>query len=278
MTIDGNNLKQKFVNEGWEVNTTVGKSKPSFEANRGEEHVFVKSEPITPALVMLSEIGIAVPIKSVGEFEDKQYFIQDFFEGKYPDENWFATHIEELAKYIRKYHDDKRLTEILSEGEADFNVHVENEIRKVINGVENLKLDKENENVFKESVIRMEEMGTKLLPVELVPVHADTNNANFLVNDEKLYMVDWEDVFLSDPIRDIGMILFRFYPKEKWGDFIKAYGEELDEDRLYFWIARECLGIAQWFGNMGDISSQNTYLEAFESASNKENNPHYGKL
>lgn len=47
------------------------------------------------------------------------------------------------------------------------------------------------------------------LPDEaLVPTHGDISPKNFLITPHGLLMVDWDDVALADPLRDLGPLLW----------------------------------------------------------------------
>lgn len=60
---------------------------------------------------------------------------------------------------------------------------------------------------------------------DYVAVHGDTNHRNWLLSDEKkLYLVDWDSAMLSDPAVDIGSILGRYVPVDKWSPWLSAYG------------------------------------------------------
>lgn len=268
-------LRKEFSEQDWEITRSQGKSKESYIAESNQRKVFIKLEKISPALLRLSEIAAAPAIITSGQHHGIDYFIQDFIEGEYPTDEWFQEHIGELAAFIRRYHTDADLIHLLSDTESDYKKHINDEISYLEERLQKLSMPPaEIQSYFD----RLKEMGASLDEEPFVPVHADTNRANFLVTPEGFVMVDWEDVMLSDNTRDIGMILFRYYRKDRWGDFWSSYGAKPRDEKIYFWIAAHCLGVAAWFGERGDEQSQNLYLDAFKAAVDGDDNPHFGKL
>ncbi len=127
----------------------------------------------------------------------------------------------------------------------------------------------ELKNIFQ--IFRVQTRHLSVTP--LVPVHADPNNHNIILLGKKIYLVDWDDILLSDPMHDIGLLLFWYVPKEKWEEFFKAYGSPFDEDRMYWWIARGSFSIAHWFYERNDFEKTAIFLNNFSAAVKKENNP-----
>ncbi len=53
---------------------------------------------------------------------------------------------------------------------------------------------------------RLKARSKQLQAVPLVPVHPDPNTKNILLTSDSLLMVDWDDIQLSDPMRDAGLL------------------------------------------------------------------------
>lgn len=108
----------------------------------------------------------------------------------------------------------------------------------------------------------------------MVPVHPDPNTKNLLLVDTRLMMVDWDNLQLSDPMRDAGQLLWWYVSPKQWPIFFQAYGLELDENlvnRIYWWAARTSFAIALWhIEHEFDCTS---FLQDFLAALNKMNNP-----
>ncbi|MPZ13480.1 MAG: phosphotransferase [Chloroflexi bacterium] len=76
---------------------------------------------------------------------------------------------------------------------------------------------------------------------DLVPTHGDPSYTNFLVIDIRTFLVDWDDLMLADPLRDIGPLLWWYVLPVKWNAFFLAYGLEPTERVIHrlFWRVTE---------------------------------------
>ena len=84
---------------------------------------------------------------------------------------------------------------------------------------------------------------------KMVPVHPDPNTKHLLLVDTRLMMVDWDNLQLSDPMRDAGLLLWWYVSPKQWPIFFQAYGlvfEENLDDRIFWWAARTSFAIALW--------------------------------
>lgn len=108
-----------------------------------------------------------------------------------------------------------------------------------------------------------------------MPTHPDPNTKNMLLLRKRLFMVDWNDVQLSDPLRDIGLILWWYVKRENWPPFFQAYGLIYDAmviERLFWWTARTSLAIALW--QLDHKQDPSNFLQDFIAAIHRDNNPH----
>jgi thiamine kinase-like enzyme len=124
---------------------------------------------------------------------------------------------------------------------------------------------------------QLRERFATLRPVELVATHGDPNRKNFIVATDA-YLVDWDDLTLSDPMRDIGPLLWWYVPPNEWKDLLVEIGHD-DEagirDRLYWWVAAESLDVALSLleGGSGGAGAAD-FLDDFVAAINGQGNPH----
>jgi len=114
-----------------------------------------------------------------------------------------------------------------------------------------------------------------LQAVELMPIHADPNTKNILLVGDSLLMVDWDDIRLSDPMQDVGLLLWWYVAKGQWQEFFQCYGLAMDEqleERIFWWTARSSLAIALW--HVAHSFDCEPFLKDFMAAVRKESNPH----
>jgi thiamine kinase-like enzyme len=56
------------------------------------------------------------------------------------------------------------------------------------------------------------------------PAHGDVNCANWLADEQnRVYLVDWEQTRLEDPALDVGMLLHWYVPVSLWPVFVREY-------------------------------------------------------
>ena len=72
----------------------------------------------------------------------------------------------------------------------------------------------------------------RLQPVRFVPVYIDPNTRNLLLTDERLLLIDWDGILLSDPMRDVGLLLWWYVSQHHWPDFFQGYGSAMDDQGL----------------------------------------------
>ncbi len=114
-----------------------------------------------------------------------------------------------------------------------------------------------------------------LQPVKLVPVHPDPNTKNMLLVGNVLHTVDWDDIILSDPMRDAGQLLWWYVARKQWDEFFAAYSLPLDGAlmrRIYWWAARTSFAIALW--HVEHSHDCMPFLKDFVAAIHGEGNPH----
>ena len=83
-----------------------------------------------------------------------------------------------------------------------------------------------------------------LVHVELCPCHGDSQMSNFVVDNERVYLLDWEFSANNDPLYDIACFGNNNFEDAK--DLIKVYFETVGKNeyqRLYAWRMFQCL---QW--------------------------------
>jgi len=74
--------------------------------------------------------------------------------------------------------------------------------------------------------------------------HGDLDRRNFLLANDKLYLIDWEMVRLADPVSDLTMILTQYIPVHQWGEWLDSYGLNLSTNiyqRIEWYALMNCL-------------------------------------
>lgn len=272
-----NILQQHFHASDWLITPPRdGQQKACFIAHRGPERLFIKlAIPVAP-LQRLGEIGAAPRVMASGTLDGSSYVVQEYIAGSYPDWRWFAHHLPTLATFIKRYHCDQPLTSLLAtHGTTSYAEHISRDLAALTNQFMSLYAEELHAPGITSAFERLKAQSTRLQAVPLVPVHPDPNTKNILLTGDSLLMVDWDDIQLSDPMRDAGLLLWWYVAPDQWHVFFEAYGLTMDDaliDRIYWWAARTSFAIALWHVEHG--YGYRAFLEDFLAALTMESNPH----
>jgi aminoglycoside phosphotransferase (APT) family kinase protein len=270
-------LQKHFPKTEWNFSQPKdGQLRSSYIAQSEEHRVFIKCNVPIDALHRLGEIEVAPRVLASGMCNNVPYVVQEYITGRYPDWRWFAHHLPFLATFMRRYHDDDRLTSLLSTTmTTNYDDHVALDIATLESLFRSLDADVLHAPEIFSAFEKLKNQAQKLHPVKLVPVHPDPNTKNMLLVDTKLLLVDWDNLQLSDPMRDAGLLLWWYVSPRQWPVFFQAYGLRVDEylvDRIYWWAARTSFTIALW--QIEHHYDCTAFLQDFIAALNRGSNPH----
>ncbi len=239
--------------------------------------LFIKFDVEARALQRVAQLGIAPRVLATGNNGGRPYVVQEFLRGTHPEREWFALHLPQLAQLIETYHSDPVLAALLSKGEElGYAEHIESQLR----GFE-AQLAALSESPHKVQlsplVAELRDQARSFEPVDLVPTHADPNYNNFLLVGEKIYLLDWDAASLSDPMKDVGPLLWWYVPPDKWHEFFTAWGVEMNDQfahRVYWWAARQSCMVALLFASAGYPEYAEPFIVDFRAALHGQPNPH----
>ncbi|MBM7683818.1 thiamine kinase-like enzyme [Pullulanibacillus pueri] len=96
---------------------------------------------------------------------------------------------------------------------------------------------------LKERVLEVEH------PVKRV-CHSDINHNNWLLDeDDRLYLIDWDQAIIADPAVDLGMTLYGYVKKDAWANWLSDYGYELTDHlrlRMHWYMLANTLTFMFW--------------------------------
>lgn len=77
--------------------------------------------------------------------------------------------------------------------------------------------------------------------------HGDLNHNNFLMtHNQQLYLVDWDNVKIADPLYDLCGLLCRYYPPSEWMDWLNSYQFKITDSfqkRVKWYALLACLNL-----------------------------------
>lgn len=270
-------LQKHFHATDWLITAPRdGQQKACFVAQHGTDRVFIKLDVPVTALQRLGEIEVAPRVIASGVLDGIAYVVQEYITGSYPDWRWFASHLSLLATFIKRYHSDQPLVSLLTANRPPGYVeHITRDLAMLENQFMSLHAEELHAPKIVSAFEQLKARSQSLQAVPLVPVHPDPNTKNILLTNDTLLMVDWDDMQLSDPMRDAGLLLWWYVAQHQWREFFDAYGLTIDDaliERIYWWAARTSFAITLWHVEHG--YDCRAFLLDFLAAVNGESNPH----
>jgi len=169
-----------------------------------------------------------------------------------------------LAETTRRYRDDPELRRLLGAGgrggeaayESGYREHLTRELEGLAEQCSHLaaeeRLDRSLAADLDAALAELERQARNLRPVELAPVHGDPNPLNLILTRgerDRLLLVDWDDLLLSDPMRDVSQWLCWYVSQERWSTFFARCRLEPNRalsDRVFWWSARASFANVLW--------------------------------
>lgn len=257
-------LLRETIGGGWRVSRFEdGSTSRSFVGAHGPHRRFVKPDTRTDVVERVAALGIAPPVVAAGERDGRSYVIQEWMKGASPERGWFTDELDAWADIVAAYQGDARLREMLGDAELPAEVYADALVRRA------------STSATPEVARRVQE-SAPTRSVELVPTHGDPNLTNFLLAGDRAYIVDWDDAALSDPMRDIGQLLWWYVPEDHWPRALARFGLRDDteaRDRLYWWVAAESLDVALRLEAEGNQPAASGFLDDAVAALEHRPNP-----
>lgn len=271
-------LEREFHRSGWTIERPATGNKDAVVAMHGDRRVFLKFDVDGTALSRLAALGITPALIASGSAHGRTYVIQEYVAGSHPDRAWFSRHLPNLAQFIRRYQSDDALTQLLVPPPLSYDDYIRQQIARLQRGMNEAQTQALHTRQARETFHQLVQQARFLEPAPLVPTHADPNAKNFLLVQDDFYLVDWDDISLSDPLRDIGPLLWWYVPRERWPEFFAAYGMATASallHKVYWWSAWKSLSVAQWFDtHTQDAAGIAAFLADCDAALNHRDNPH----
>lgn len=270
-------LQAHFSSTTWKIaRSRDGQQNAGYYAYNGRMEVFVKFTDMVAALQRLGEIAVAPRVLASGMDQGRTYVIQEYIRGQYPDWQWIATHLPLLASCIQHYHSDQPLIDVLSRSTTtEYHEHIVLDLAQLEAQFSSLNTRELHTPEITAAFRELKRQAQRLQPIRLVPVHIDPNTRNMLLTEEALLLVDWDGILLSDPMRDIGLLLWWYVSRHRWPDFFQSYGSSLDDavvERIFWWAARTSFAVALWRAEHQRECT--AFLQDFLAALAKKSNPH----
>ncbi|GAB3929954.1 hypothetical protein GCM10011575_28440 [Microlunatus endophyticus] len=200
----------------WQLSDALGTMEATRLAHQADRAVAIKLTE-TPATVMqrLSDLGVTPEIIALGQADGVAYLIQRAVTGPHPDHVWWLSHRARWADMITSYLNDSELAALVVAGPVFWRLDVPAARSLVERDLE--RSDRHCPELrsaeFEAAFRSWRDQAPHIPSWPMQPVHPDPHIHNYVISDGTPYLLDWDHIDLSDPVRDVGWQLWGGLPR-----------------------------------------------------------------
>lgn len=242
-------------------------------ARRGDDAVVVKLIETSRAIMeRLSDLGVTPAVLAFGEIEGKPYMIQQVVEGRHPDHAWFMANRARWAGLISRYLNDPELLRLVGAQPAFWRLDIPAAVALTVRDLERSTRQSpalrsvEFESAFR----RWQSQASSISSVPMRTIHPDPHVNNCVISEDGPFLLDWDHIDISDPVRDVGWQIWGGLPANYWPEFLESVEIACDQDSrraICWWSGFKMLGNALFNDRRGDLTGVTFHLDAFQVAS-----------
>ncbi|TQS75421.1 phosphotransferase family protein [Ornithinibacillus gellani] len=231
---------QKVLSKEWNITPAGGLTGDAYIAEKGQRRLFLKRNS-SPFLAVLSAEGIVPKLVWTKRLENGDVITaQEWLDARelQPEE---MQH-QQVAHLLRKIHQSTELLDMLKRLGKKPNSS-ENRLQVIKSRLEQASLSEHH--TVKQALNYLEKLLYVTENQRQVVCHCDLNHNNLLLTDHgKLFLIDWENAMITDPVIDYGLVLQSYIPKENWQEWLLKYGianEAYLHERMYWYLVLDTL-------------------------------------
>ena len=230
---------------GWKITPAGGLTGDAYVAEKDNRRLFLKRNS-SPFLAVLYAEGIVPKLIWTKRLENGDVITaQEWLEGR-ALKSYEMQH-QRVADILYKIHHSSELLHMLMRmGKKP--VTSDDSFSYVKQLLTSLGLMKHQE--IQEAMKHLAQLLPKTRNQNLVVCHCDINHNNLiLTEDSDVFLVDWDNAMIADPVTDFGMLLKWYIPKENWNDWLYKYGITPDKnlfERMYWYLVQDALRFLCW--------------------------------
>jgi hypothetical protein len=222
----------------YRLSSLGGSTGRMFRASAKGRTVVVRLDANEAVLRRLAEIAVGPQVVASGELDGRGLVVQEYAAAGSADAGWLAAHADDVAALVTRYQSDGQLALL-----AGSELTAPSYASSLVAAAE--RLPREPGATVVGMAARLAVRAANLPISTAVATHGDPNSENFLTGPRPL-LVDWDDLRLADPMRDIGQLAWWYLPEAAWPALLAGTGQVFAEpalDRLYWWVAAESLDV-----------------------------------
>lgn len=205
-----------------------------FFATSKRHKVFIKLGIDHRIIKHLSDLHITPRYLAGGPLADTHIAVQEFVDATHPDTQWYVANKRTMAHLLQTLHRQSQLRAYLPEvADETYRSLYARYIQQTRE--EYYQCLAKIEGTRKQMIEGLLDAYEQRLPFVrgegLVPSHCDPNPGNVLATAAGAYLIDWDQLHLSDPIRDIAQVLWWQYPLAEWDELLGLFAIDLTNEQ-----------------------------------------------
>ncbi|WP_404453724.1 phosphotransferase family protein [Virgibacillus necropolis] len=245
----------------WDIDSAGGLTGEAYFAKKNDRKLFLKRNS-SPFLAVLSAEGIVPKLVWTKRLENGDVITaQEWLDGR--ELKAIEMQHQHVASLLQKIHHSSELLHMLMRlGKKPFTP--KESLQNLKQQILQNKLD-ELDGEVSFSLKFLEELLPMTENQKQVVCHGDLNHNNLLLtNESQLYLIDWDNAMIADPIVDVGFILKWYIPKEDWDEWLFHYGITKDHNlikRMYWYLLLDALFYLNWHSQRQESEKMNDRLQ-----------------
>lgn len=258
------NCIEQALGKEWSISPAGGLTGDAYIATKDNQRLFLKRNS-SPFLAVLSAEGIVPKLIWTKRLENGDVITaQEWLDGRKlePEEMQGP----QVASLLRRIHQSSELLHML--------MRLGKKAESADDNYEQLKaeLDKNKLSERYASVRLALAHLQQLLPVtrgqKKVVCHCDLNHNNILKDKYgDIYLIDWDNAAIADPITDFAMVLKWYVAESNWADWLQKYGVSWDSqliERMYWYLLFNTVHYINWHATRHEYDKVRERLQALQ--------------
>lgn len=212
-----------FDSEEWRLSSAGGMTGEAYLAESGNNKLFIKRNT-SPFLAVLSAEGIVPKLLWTRRMSNGDVLTaQKWTKGRVlrPDEMT----AKQVADMLKKIHNSEPLLLMMRRiGKKPVST------KQIYEQLVRQSKGRAETPALRAALHFLGEMAETAESANKTVCHSDVNHNNWLLDTESnsLYLVDWDQAIIADPVMDLAMLLYWYVDKDQWENWLLYYGWEMN--------------------------------------------------
>lgn len=263
------NCFNRILGNDWTITPAGGLTGHAYFAQKGHQRLFLKRNS-SPFLAVLSAEGIVPKLVWTKRMENGDVITaQEWLEGRPLQRHEMQD--EQVIELLRKIHSSNELLYMLKR--LGKTIVTPNDLFQSV-----LKHPLTNRLIAEEPMISgtlelLEKDLHTIIPETFTVCHGDLHHNNLIkTENEKIYLIDWDNTMITDPAFDLAAVLDPYIPLQTWDNWIQKYGLIHKSEvlkRMNFYLLLTSVSYIAWYEERGELERKLAQVEYLQDIYNR---------